>query len=116
MVLPSGRTVSQLVGSAVGNAYTQAGYQLVDGPASDASQVTVHIKEFWTWFSPGFAYVAVNNKAKLVIETSGQAPMEISTEVEDGMQFVTDSDWAKVTSQGLNEVTVAVAKKLEASK
>ncbi|MGK9064493.1 flagellar biosynthesis protein [Stutzerimonas chloritidismutans] len=116
VVLPSGRTVSQLVGTAVANAYTQAGYQVVDGQVADARHVKVHVKEFWTWFSPGFAYVAVNNKANLVIETNGQAPMEISTEVEDGMQFVTDSDWAKVTRQGLNEVTAAVAKKLEAGK
>lgn len=116
VVLPSGRTVSQLVGSAVANAYTQSGYQVVEGQVSDASQVTVHIKDFWTWFSPGFAYVTLNNKANLVIETNGQSPLAISTEVSDGMQFVTDSDWAKVTSQGLHEVTAAVGKKLEASR
>ncbi|MHA6639057.1 flagellar biosynthesis protein [Stutzerimonas frequens] len=116
VVLPSGRTVSQLVGSAVANAYTQSGYQVVEGPGADARQVTVHVKEFWTWFSPGFASVSVNNKANLTIETDGRAPMAIATEVNDGMQFVTDSDWANVTSQGLQEVTAAVGKKLEASR
>lgn len=116
VVLPSGRTVSQLVGSAVANAYTQSGYQVVEGQVSDASQVTVRVKEFWTWFSPGFAYVTVNNKANLVIEADGQSPLAIATEVNDGMQFVTDSDWAKVTSQGLQEVTATVGKKLDASK
>jgi len=116
VVLPSGRTVSQLVGSAVANAYTQAGYQVVEGQGTDASQVTVHVKEFWTWFSPGFAYVTVNNKANLIIEADGHSPMTIATEVNDGMQLVTDSDWANVTSQGLQEVTAAVGKKLEASR
>jgi hypothetical protein len=116
VVLPSGRTVSQLVGSAVANAYTQAGYQVVEGQASDVKPVTVRVKEFWTWFSPGFAYVTVNNKASLVIEPNGQSPLTISTEVSDGMQLVTDSDWARVTSQGLQEVTDVVAKKVEASK
>ncbi|WP_417778891.1 flagellar biosynthesis protein [Stutzerimonas xanthomarina] len=115
VVLPSGRSVSQLVGTAVANAYTQAGYHVVEGQASDASQVTVRIKEFWTWFSPGFTYVTINNKANLLIEANGQPPMAIATEVNDGMQFVTDSDWAKVTSQGLREVAAAVGKKLEAS-
>jgi hypothetical protein len=42
--------------------------------------------------------------------------MAIATEGNDGMQFVTDSDWANVTSQGLQEVTAAVGKKLEASR
>ncbi|AHL76266.1 flagellar biosynthesis protein [Stutzerimonas stutzeri] len=115
VVLPSGHTVSQLVGAAVSNAYTQSGYQVVEGQGADARQVTVRIKEFWTWFSPGFAYVTVNNKANLVIEAGGQSPLVVATEVNDGMQFVTDSDWAKVTSQGLQEVTAAIGKKLEAS-
>ncbi|WP_313086167.1 flagellar biosynthesis protein [Pseudomonas sp.] len=113
VVLPSGRTVSQLVGSAVANAYTQSGYQVVEGQGADARQVRVRIREFWTWFSPGFTYVTVNNKANLLIEVDGQPPMAIATEVKDGMQFVADSDWAAVTRQGLQEVTATVAKKLE---
>ena len=116
VVLPSGRTVSQLVGSAVANAYAQSGYQVVEEQNTDARQVTVHIKEFWTWFSPGFASVSVNNKSNLIIESDGQAPMAIATEVNDGMQLVTDSDWAKVTGQGLQEVTAAVGQKLEMSR
>lgn len=116
VVLPSGRTVSQLVSSAVANAYTQSGYQVVDSQGSDVSQVTVRIKEFWTWFSPGFSYVTVNNKANLIIEGDGESPLTITTEVKDGMQFVTDSDWVKVTSQGLEEVTAAVGKKLDSSR
>ena len=116
VVLPSGRTVSHLVGTAVANAYKQSGYQVVDGQVPDARQVTVRVKEFWTWFSPGFAYVTINNKANLIIEADSQAPIAIATEVNDGMQFVTDSDWAKVTSQGLQEVTAAVGNKLEASR
>ncbi|WP_336605476.1 flagellar biosynthesis protein [Stutzerimonas stutzeri] len=116
VVLPSGRSVSQLVGTAVANAYSQSGYQVVERPSADARQVTVRIKEFWTWFSPGFASVTVNNKANLIVETDGQSPMTIATEVNDGMQFVTDGDWAKVTSKGLLEVTSALGKKLEASR
>ncbi|WP_336605486.1 hypothetical protein [Stutzerimonas stutzeri] len=50
------------------------------------------------------------------LEANGQSPVAIATDVNDGMQFVTDSDWAKVTSQGLQEVTAAIGKKLEASK
>ena len=116
VLLPSGRTVSQLVGSAVANAYTQSGYQIVDGQGADVSQVTVRVKEFWTWFSPGFSYVTVNNKANLMIEGHDRSPLTITTEVSDGMQFVTDSDWVKVTSQGLQEVTAAVGKKLDSSR
>ena len=52
VLLPKGRTVSELVGDAVATAYRQAGYEVVSIPgARDLSAVNVRIIEFWSWYS-----------------------------------------------------------------
>lgn len=113
VVLPSGRTVSGLVGEAVASAYRQAGYEVVSAaPAADATEVKVHIVEFWSWFSPGFATVAVNNKAHLKIEGEGAPSLDVVTRKSDNMQMVVESDWKKITEAGLQEITQQTRGKL----
>ncbi|VXC13743.1 Predicted component of the type VI protein secretion system [Pseudomonas sp. 8Z] len=112
VLLPSGRTISALVGESVASAYRQAGYEVVTKPETSAAEVKVHVKEFWSWFSPGFFYVTVNNKSRLNIETDGQQSMEIVTFKSDGMQAVTDSDWKAITEAGLQEIAKETASKL----
>ena len=52
VLLPKGRTVSELVGDAVATAYRQAGYEVVSTPgARDVSEVKVQIIEFWSWYT-----------------------------------------------------------------
>ncbi|MDH0302903.1 MULTISPECIES: flagellar biosynthesis protein [unclassified Pseudomonas] len=112
VVLPSGRTVSQLVGNAVAAAYQQAGYQVVSTPSPSAAAVNVHIIEYWSWFSPGAFTVAVNNKARLKIEHPDAAPLEIVTSARDSMQMATDSDWKTINEQGLNAIVTETGKQL----
>ncbi|BBP56443.1 flagellar biosynthesis protein [Pseudomonas sp. St316] len=116
VVLPSGRTVSQLVGNAVATAYQQAGYQVVTTPTPSAAAVNVHIIEYWSWFSPGAFTVAVNNKAHLKIETPGAAPLEVITTARDSMQMATDGDWKKINEQGLNTIVAETGKQLGKAK
>jgi hypothetical protein len=72
MVMPSGRTLSQLVNESMASAYKQAGYEVVTEPgAADATSMKVHIVEFWSWFTPGFFSVDVSSKSLLRIETPG---------------------------------------------
>lgn len=112
VVLPSGRTVSQLVGNAVASAYQQAGYQVVSSPSPSAASVNVHIIEYWSWFSPGAFTVAVNNKAHLKIDQAGAAPLEVVTSARDSMQVATDGDWKKINEQGLNAIVTQTSKQL----
>lgn len=113
VLLPSGRTVSGVVGEAIASAYRQAGYQVVVDPGdSDATKVKVHVVEFWAWFSPGFFSVAVNNKSHLKIETEGAADFEVVTRKRESMQAVTESDWKEITEAGLQEITQKVLKQL----
>lgn len=116
VVLPSGRTVSQLVGNAVATAYQQAGYQVVTTPTPSAAAVNVHIIEYWSWFSPGAFTVAVNNKAHLKIESPGAAPLEVISGARDSMQVATDSDWKKINEQGLNAIVTETGKQLGKAK
>lgn len=115
VLLPSGKRVDELVRIAVANAYTEAGYHVVsaDEANSDVRNVKVHIKQFWSWFSPGFFQVAVNNKAHLILEPAGAKALDINTEVKDGMQVVTDSDWKHITDRGLQAITAEVKSKLD---
>lgn len=113
VLLPSGRTVSALVSESVASAYRQAGYEVVgDSGAPDAAAVKVRIVEFWSWFSPGFFYVTVNNKSRLSIETEGGSGLEVVTLKSDGMQAVTENDWKEITEAGLQEIMQETAKKL----
>ena len=116
VVLPSGRTVSQLVGNAVATAYQQAGYQVVSTPTPNAAAVNVHIIEYWSWFSPGAFTVAVNNKAQLKIDHPGAAPLKVVTEARDSMQVATDSDWKKINEQGLSAIVTETGKQLGKAK
>ncbi|HSX90874.1 MAG TPA: flagellar biosynthesis protein [Pseudomonas sp.] len=113
VLLPSGRTVSTLVSESVASAYRQAGYEVVGDPGvPDAAAVKVRIVEFWSWFSPGFFYVTVNNKSRLNIETEGGSGFEVVTLKNDGMQAVTENDWKEITEAGLQEIMQETAKKL----
>lgn len=114
VVLPSGRTVSQLAGEAVSNAYREAGYEVVtDRSTGDAIAVNVHVIEFWSWFSPGFWSVAVNNKSQLRIESPGSPDLKVVAHINERMQAVTESDWKKITEAGLQEITRETKKQLK---
>lgn len=113
VLLPSGRTVSQLVNESVAAAYKQAGYQVVtESGTPDAATVKVHIVEFWSWFTPGFFSVDVSNKSHLRIETSGTTTLNVVTRKNESMQAVTESDWKKITEAGLQEVSRETLKQL----
>ncbi|WP_193557572.1 flagellar biosynthesis protein [Pseudomonas kairouanensis] len=113
VLLPSGRTVSQLVNESVAAAYKQAGYQVVTDPsAPDAAAVKVHIVEFWSWFTPGFFSVDVSNKSHLRIETPGATALNVVTRKNESMQAVTEGDWKKITEAGLQEVSRETLKQL----
>ncbi|MCV4264195.1 YajG family lipoprotein [Pseudomonas capsici] len=113
VVLPSGRTVPQLVSQAVSAAYKSAGYEVVtDKSANDVTAVNVHIVEFWSWFSPGILSVTISNKAFLRVETAGAPDIDVLTRTSDNVQVVTDSDWKAITESGLKNIALEMRKQL----
>ena len=114
VLLPKGRTVSELVGDAVATAYRQAGYQVVSTPgARDVSEVKVQIIEFWSWYTAeGVLDKVLRNKSSLQIQTHGAPEHSVKTLVNEKVKVATDTDWKRVTEAGLEAITQETLKLL----
>lgn len=107
VLLPKGRTVSELVVDAVATAYRQAGYEVVNTPgARDVSEVKVQIIEFWSWYTAeGVLDKVLRNKSSLQIQTHGAPEYNVKTLVNEKVKVATDTDWKRVTEAGLEAIT-----------
>ena len=114
VLLPKGRTVSELVGDAVATAYRQAGYEVVSTPgARDVSEVKVQIIEFWSWYTAeGVLDKVLRNKSSLQIQTHGAPEHSVKTLVNEKVKVATDTDWKRVTEAGLEAITQETLKLL----
>ena len=114
VLLPKGRTVSELVGDAVATAYRQAGYEVVNTPgARDVSEVKVQIIEFWSWYTAeGVLDKVLRNKSSLQIQTHGAPEYNVKTLVNEKVKVATDTDWKRVTEAGLEAITQETLKLL----
>jgi hypothetical protein len=121
VLLPEGQSVQQLSRAAVVRALRDAGYRVSapgDQGYAEAIPIKVRIDEFWSWFSPGFASVAVSFRGKLYLQgnvTPIVAGASYSAEVQDRMQAVFESDWAAVVSKGVAALSESVRKGLAAT-
>lgn len=114
VLLPEGRTVSELVGNAVATAYRQAGYEVVSRPgARDVSEVKVNIIEFWSWYSAeGVLDKVLRNKSLLQIKAPGTPVQTVKTLVSENVKVATDTDWKTITESGLEAITQETLKQL----
>ncbi|WP_218723236.1 flagellar biosynthesis protein [Pseudomonas bubulae] len=114
VLLPEGRTVSELVGHAVATAYRQAGYEVVSSPgARDVSEVKVNIIEFWSWYSAeGVLDKVLRNKSLLQIKAPGTPVQTVKTLVSENVKVATDTDWKTITESGLEAITQETLKQL----
>ena len=114
VLLPEGRTVSELVDNAVATAYRQAGYEVVSSPgARDVSEVKVNIIEFWSWYSAeGVLDKVLRNKSLLQIKAPGTPVQTVKTLVSENVKVATDTDWKTITESGLEAITQETLKQL----
>jgi len=114
VLLPKGRTVAGLVSDAVASAYRQAGYEVVSTPTGgDVRKVQVRILEFWSWSGvDGVLDKGVRNQSLLQIKPAGAPEYSVKTLVTENVKVVTDSDWKKITEDGLEAITQETLKKL----
>ena len=111
VLLPENQTVSQVITEAVENGFRLGGYRVVhrgDAGVEGATLLTVSIRQFWSWFQPGFWHVTVHNRCEIVI--NGSLPVlaggrTVTSETKEEMGAVFESDWQKITSNGLKELT-----------
>lgn len=122
IVLPEGRTVVGLVEEAVARALREAGYRVAakqDPPVTDAIPIEADIDQFWAWFRPGFAQVAVEFETRVNI----RGPMSAfqSAEPVKGVarvtgMAITSDDWQKAVNQGLEDFVRNLRERLKTSR
>src|SRR5262249_6963628 len=115
VLLEDGQTASGVVRQHLTNALEQDGYQVVND-ASKAQPSTpvldVHIKQFWTWVSPGFWAISLSNRITTDLAFSGNpTPIVIDVEKKEGFQVIVESDWIKVVNKALDEYRSQVVTK-----
>lgn len=109
------QTVSSLVGSAVKAGLRDAGYQILesnDPGYAAAPKVNVRIVEFWTWVTPGFAQIKLDNVTELVLEGNLPrltTPVAISVRETKGYGAIFESDWGPFISSALAKVREQVS-------
>jgi hypothetical protein len=109
------QTVSSIVGGAVKAGLRDAGYRILepsDPGYADAPKVNVRIVEFWTWVTPGFAQIKLDNATELVLEGNLPrlaTPVAISVRETKGYGAIFESDWAPFISSMLAKVREQVA-------
>lgn len=112
VLLPEGQSVSQLVGEAVSRAFRVSGYRVVtpgDADYASAVPVQVRIDKFWSWFTPGFASVALEFQGAIYLKAALPPLKEgrtVSTALEERMQAVFEGDWQAIVNKGLDRLSV----------
>jgi hypothetical protein len=110
VLLTSPQTASSLVGDAVKAGLRDSGYRIVEAndPAyATAPKISVRMNEFWTWISPGFGSISLDNITNLTLEGSLPAlsvPATIEVREHKGYIAITESAWAPFIDSALAKV------------
>jgi hypothetical protein len=110
ILLPPDRTVAQVVREAVTEALSQRGYTVVQVGApqyGDAASLDVDIRQFWTWLTPGFWSISLENESVLLLRSprifSGQDPSVRGYAIVHTMA-ATDEEWRRTMQLGLKDL------------
>jgi hypothetical protein len=114
VLLPEGTSVATLVRTAISRGLRQAGYRVLasgDPGYEQAVPIRARIEQFWSWFSPGFAAVSLNNRADVNLQ-GALPPIEqgrtFHAEVTNAMQVALDSDWTEIVNKGLDALATTI--------
>lgn len=110
ILLPEGRTVEQVVREAVTTAFLERGYLVVDdkSPTSvKALPLSVDIRQFWSWFTPGFMAISIEFEGILIL--TSEALLINPQETVRGYALVrslaaTDEEWQRTMQEGLKDL------------
>ena len=113
ILLPEGRTVMKLVEEALTRALQDAGYRVVaKQDAAAAIPVEAEIEQFWAYFRPGFAQIAVEFETRVRIKAA--MPRFQTSEPVKGVsrvtgQAATESKWIEAVNKGLDDFAANVS-------
>jgi hypothetical protein len=110
VLLAPPQTVASLVGDAVTAGLRDSGYRVLepnDPSYASAPKVNVRIVEFWSWVTPGFAQIKLDNVTQLVLDGNLPAlatPVTISVRDTKGYGAIFESDWGLFIASALAKV------------
>lgn len=116
VLLQSGQTVESVVRENLVAAFQQAGYQVKDEGDAGPSPLVVdaHIKQFWSWFTPGAFVITLSNNIATDLVINGSAkPEVVSTHVEEHFAAATEDDWMKIVTKGLDAYRTEVSHRMQ---
>ena len=121
ILLPEGRTVSQVVREAVTSALNDKGYAVVEeGSANfgNASPMQVDIEQFWSWFTPGMWLISLEFESKLLMQGSmlaGEKDVAIRGYNKLDSAAATDGRWQQVMQAGIQDLVEKIKEKLKSA-
>jgi uncharacterized lipoprotein YajG len=122
ILLPTDRTVAQVVREAVAEALSQRGYTVVQVGApqyGDAASLDVDISQFWTWLTPGFLTLSLENVSVLVLRSprilSGHESYVRGYAIVHTMA-ATDEEWKRTMQLGVRDLVDKVKAALPPAK
>ena len=126
VLLAPPQTAAALVGAAVTAGLRDSGYRVLepnDPGYASAAKVNVRIVEFWSWVTPGFAQIKLDNATQLVLEgnlPTLATPVTISVRDTKGYGAIFESDWgpfiASILAKVRERVRTAMAPRTAALK
>jgi hypothetical protein len=122
VLLPEGRTVTQVVEEALTWALQDAGYRVVrkqDPEAATAIPLEADIDQFWAWFRPGFAEIAVEFESSVRL-TSPPLPALQTSPVKGTSRVTgvaaTSGTWQEAVTRGVDDLARNARERLRAVK
>jgi hypothetical protein len=123
ILLPEGRTVMQVVQEALTWSLREAGYRVVskqDPEAAAAIPLEADIDQFWAWFRPGFAEVAVEFESSVRLTSPSLAALQTSGPVKGTSRVtgavVTSGVWERTIARGVDDLARNARERLRAVK
>jgi hypothetical protein len=104
------QSASALVGDAVKAGLRDGGYRVIEAndPAyAAAPRVNVRINEFWTWITPGFGSIKLDNRTNLSLDgdlPGLSSPATVEVHETKGYFVITESEWAPFIDTALAKV------------
>lgn len=121
ILLPEGRTVALVVTEAVTSALRQQGYAVVDEKSpqfAGAIPLSVDVRQFWSWFSPGFWTISLEFES--IVALKSETMFAGREETVRGYAIVntmaaTDGEWQRSMQEGVADLVEKLKAKIAGS-
>jgi uncharacterized lipoprotein YajG len=121
VLLPENRTVMQVVEEALTRSLREAGYRVIgkeDPDASVAVPIEADIDQFWAYFRPGFAEIAVEFESSVRL-TSPLPALQAGVPVKGNARVTglaaTTEKWQEAVSAGVDDLAKNTRERLKST-